>query len=115
MEGKKESEGKLFYELDWSFIEGMAERMQQNKGDKYPRWNWKKPIEVEGLKQAMFRHVMEVMKGVYEDDGRVVGHLESIALNAMMIAHQLEGADLYRSLLSENLINAKVRYDKVSK
>lgn len=86
-EGIKESNGKLHYELDWDFIELMALKMSKNK-TKYPPYNWKKPIDVEGLKQAMFRHVIEVMKGNYKDD--VGGHLESIALNAMMINYQIK-------------------------
>ena len=89
MEGIKESEGKLNYELDWGFIQQIAERMSQNKG-KYEPYNWTKPMDVEKLKQSLFRHVIEVMKGNYLDDGREFGHLESIALNAMMINYQLK-------------------------
>jgi hypothetical protein len=87
--GKKETEGKLNYELDWEFIEQMAERMSQNKG-KYKPFNWKEPIDVEKLKQSLFRHVIEVMQDNYADDGRSYGHWESIALNAMMINYQLK-------------------------
>ena len=90
MNGKKESEGKLSYELDWEFIELMAKKMATNKG-KYEPYNWMKPVEIDGLKQAMFRHVIEVMKGNYEDD--VMGHLESIALNAMFINYQIKHYD----------------------
>lgn len=86
--GIKESEGKLFYELDWNFITQMAERMSSS--DKYPVFNWKKPMDVEELKQALFRHVLEVMKGNYEDDGREMGHLEAIATNAQLINYQLK-------------------------
>ena len=89
MEGVKETEGKLNYELDWEFIQQLAERMNQNKG-KYEPYNWTKPMDVEKLKQSLFRHVIEVMKGNYLDDGREFGHLESIALNAMMINYQLK-------------------------
>lgn len=89
LQGVKESEGKLNYELDWSFIQQMAERMSQNKG-KYEPYNWKLHMEVEKLKQSLLRHVVEVMKGNYSDDGRDFGHFESIALNAMMINYQLK-------------------------
>jgi len=89
LQGVKESEGKLNYELDWDFIQQMAERMSQNKG-KYEPYNWTKPMSVEKLKQSLFRHVIEVMKGIYSDDGRDFGHFESIALNAMMINYQLK-------------------------
>lgn len=89
--GKKETEGKLNYELDWEFIQQLAERMSQNKG-KYKPYNWMQPIDVEKLKQSLFRHVVEVMKGNYEDDGRAFGHLESISANVMMINYQLKNS-----------------------
>lgn len=90
----KETEGKLFYELDWSFITQMAERMASNKKDsKYSLWNWKKPMsqkDIEDLKQATLRHLLEVLEGRYEDDGRKFGHLEAISANMMMINYQLK-------------------------
>lgn len=89
VEGIKETEGKLDYELDWEFIQQMAERMSQNKG-KYKPYNWKKSMDVEKLKQSLFRHTMEIMKGNDSDDGRTMGHYESLALNAMMICYQLK-------------------------
>lgn len=89
-EGKKETEGKLNYELDWDFIKAMAERMASNK-DKYEPYNWKKPIEIEEIKQALFRHTLDVMKGNYEDDGRKLGHLEAIAINCMILNFHLNG------------------------
>ena len=55
-EGIKETEGKLYYELSWEFIEEMAKRMANNKSNKYPLFNWKKNINVEDLKQAINRH-----------------------------------------------------------
>ena len=92
--GKKETKGKLFYELDFEFIKQMAERMQSNKDNsKYELWNWKKPLsekDVEELKQAMWRHIIAVMSGELEDDGRPFGHLEAISNNAMMINYQLK-------------------------
>lgn len=87
--GKKETEGKLDYELDWEFIQQMAERMSQNKG-KYKPYNWKRLMDVEKLKQSLFRHIIEIMKGNYSDDDREYGHLESLADNAMMINYQLK-------------------------
>jgi hypothetical protein len=91
---KKETEGKLFYELDFKFIKQMAERMQSNKDNsKYEMWNWQKPMTprgIEDLKQAMWRHVIAVMQGEFEDDGREFGHLEAISNNAMMINYQLK-------------------------
>lgn len=91
---KKETEGKLFYELDFNFIKQMAERMQSNKDNsKYDLWNWKKPMTPKGitdLKQATLRHLFEVLEGNYEDDGRTYGHLEAISNNVMMINYQLK-------------------------
>lgn len=90
----KESSGKLFYEIDWPFITQMAERMAANKKDgKYDLYNWKKPMDEKGLedlKQAMLRHLIEILNGVYEDDGREFGHLESLSCNAMMLNYQLK-------------------------
>lgn len=90
----KETNGKLFYELDFEFITQMAERMASNKG-KYEPYNWQKLDNVEELKQALFRHVLEVMKGNYEDDKRELGHLEAIALNCMFLNYQLKNKTSY--------------------
>lgn len=87
-QGFKDSKEKLNYELDWDFIEAMAKRMSSNKSI-YPPYNWKKPMDIENLKQALFRHVIEIMKGNYDDDGMERAHFMSVALNAMMIDYQL--------------------------
>lgn len=84
----KETSNKLNYELDFNFITQLAERMAQNK-HKYVPYNWQKLDNIAELKQALFRHVLEVMRGNYEDDNRLFGHLESIALNCMFINYQL--------------------------
>lgn len=90
----KESEGKLFFELDWGFIKQMAERMASNKKEgKYSLWNWKKPMTpkgIEDLKQASMRHLLEIMEGRYEDDGREFGHIEALSDNMMMLNYQLK-------------------------
>ncbi len=86
--GKKESDNKLSYELDWNFIEAMAKRMEQNK-DKYPPYNRKKPMDIESLKQALLRHTIEVMKGNYTDIEEL-DHISAIACNAMFIYYQLK-------------------------
>jgi hypothetical protein len=87
-EGIKESEGKLNVEYDWEFLKGQMNRMSKNK-DKYPKNNWKKPMDVEQLKEPLFRHTLEVMNNNFEDDGDAMGHLYAISLNAMMIFTQL--------------------------
>lgn len=90
-EGIKQSEGKLPLELDWSFIRQMAERMQSNKSNgKYPPYNWQKKMDVQQLKDACMRHMLSVMGGDYQDDGREFGHLEAVATNIMMINYQLK-------------------------
>ena len=86
--GVKESESKLIYDIDFDYIRGMAERMQLNR-DKYPVGNWKKPIDIESLKQALFRHTIEVMKNNYSDE-QEFGHLYAIGCNAFMIIEQLK-------------------------
>lgn len=87
-EGLKEECEKLPYELDWEFVQGMAERMNMNKG-KYPPYNWQKDIDIGKLKQAMARHFIEIQKGNYDDE-QILGHLYAISLNAMMITYQLK-------------------------
>lgn len=86
-EGKKESEGKLTYELDFEFITAMAKRMSHNKS-KYEPYNWMKPMDKEGLKQAIFRHTVELMKGNLSDECGEFGHIEALATNAMMLWRQ---------------------------
>ena len=88
-QGYKESIDKLEYELDWEFIKQVAERMSTNKG-KYPAYNWKKSMDIEKLKQSLFRHVIEVMNGNYKDEEREYGHLEALVCNAMFINYQLK-------------------------
>lgn len=80
--GIKDNKDKMRVELDWSFIEEMAQRMNANK-DKYPRDNWKQSIDVVELEDAMMRHWFDYKRG---DDKE--NHLAAIALNAMMIAYQ---------------------------
>ena len=100
IEGTKESDGKLNYELDFEFIAQMAEKMSLNK-TKYEPYNWKKPIDVELLKQSLFRHVIEIMKDNYEDDNRPFGHLESASLNCMMINYQLKNENTSNAISFE--------------
>jgi hypothetical protein len=86
--GLKETESKLIYDIDFDYIKGMAERMQLNR-DKYPVGNWQKQIDIESLKQALFRHIIEIMKGNYSDE-QINGHLYAIGCNAFMIIQQLK-------------------------
>ena len=90
----KETEGKLFYELDFEFITQMAERMASNKKEgKYGLFNWMKPMsktDLINLIQAQYRHAMDLMNFKFEDDGRPYGTLEAFSNNAMMINYQLK-------------------------
>lgn len=78
--------GKLYYELDWKFIELMAQRMALNK-DKYAPWSWKN-ISLEDTKQAITRHFIEIQKGNYSDE-QILGHFIALALNSMFAVHTL--------------------------
>ena len=88
MSGYKESANKLIYDIDFDYITGMAERMQLNR-DKYQVGNWKQKLDIEGLKQALFRHVIEIMKDNYSDEQKF-GHLFAVGCNAFMIIEQLK-------------------------
>jgi len=90
--GIKETDSKLVYDIDFEYIKGMAERMQLNRG-KYPVGNWTKPIDIESLKQALFRHTIEIMQGNYSDEQKY-GHLYAIGCNAFMIINQLKNENL---------------------
>lgn len=103
-EGKKEKEGKLFYEIDFRFIEAMAKRMAENKGGKYPPFNWKKKIDIEELKQGINRHHVEVMDGIYKDGDDDLGHVVAYACNAMMLWYQLKH--------HQNTVNVNYEYGK---
>jgi hypothetical protein len=100
MNGYKETKDKLIYDIDFDYISGMAERMQLNR-DKYPVGNWKKPLDVEGLKQALFRHVIAIMQDEYSDEQRY-GHLYAVGCNSFMIIQQLKN-ERSKSLLNKEL------------
>ncbi len=87
LKGEKESTWKLSYELHRPFITAMAKSMSQNKW-KYPPSNRQKPMHVEELKQALFRHTIEVMNWNYTDNDEL-DHLSAIACNAQFIYYQL--------------------------
>lgn len=89
-EGIKENEGKLFYEIDFRFIEAMALRMANNKNNKYPPFNWKNRIDKQELIQAINRHHVEVMDGIFRDGEEEFGHVVAYACNAMMLWYQLK-------------------------
>lgn len=93
-QGTKHTSDKLFYELDFDFITQMAERMDSNKSNgKYEKWNWKKPIDVQDIAMAIFRHTLSIMEENYEDDGREMGHIEALATNAMILNYQLKNKE----------------------
>lgn len=94
----KDDKGKLFYELDWSFVEKMAERMSMNK-NKYEPFNWQKGENISGINQAIARHFIEIQKGNYSDDQKF-GHYIALAVNAMIAVYQLEQIEI-RELLQQ--------------
>ncbi len=87
MTGHKETNGKLSYELSWDFITKMAERMSLNK-DKYEPYNWQKPININSIKDAITRHLIEVHIDNYDDEQQL-GHVIALGCNAMILYHQL--------------------------
>lgn len=88
VQGTKEEDGKLNYELDWEFVKNMAERMAMNKG-KYEPYNWQKPLNIKKLINANTRHFMEIQLGQYSDE-QLYGHFIALACNSMMIVYQLK-------------------------
>ena len=78
LNGYKESEGKLIYDVDWEFMKDIAIRMAQNKG-KYEKYNWKKPIDLNQLDEAIERHWVSYKSGDLSED-----HEIAIVCNIMM-------------------------------
>lgn len=85
--GYKESDGKLIYDIDWNFIKDIAIRMSENKS-KYPKGNWKKPMELESIEEAMERHFIEYKRGNTDEN-----HLIAIVCNAMIINYHKNGCN----------------------
>lgn len=88
----KDSNGKLFYEIDWEFIEGMAERMALNKQNgKYDVFGWRdEGVDVKEMNQALIRHLIAIMKGELQDDEQEYSHYYALACNSMLIISQLK-------------------------
>lgn len=99
--GFKENKDKLIYDIDFEYVTLMAERMQLNR-HKYPVGNWKKSLNVYELKQALFRHTIEIMKDNYNDEQKF-GHLVAIGCNAFMIIEQLKQNDKNWQEFFENI------------
>lgn len=93
-EGKptKISEGKLFYEIDWEFIEGMAIRMSLNKQNgKYTKFGWRdNGVDINEMNQALIRHLIAILKGELQDDSQLYSHYYALACNSMLIVNQLK-------------------------
>jgi len=88
----KISEGKLFYEIDWEFVEGMAIRMAKNKQNgKYERFGWNRDgVDIPEMNQAITRHLIEIHKGNPHDDDQLYSHYYAIACNCMLIINSLK-------------------------
>jgi len=87
----KQTDGKLFYEIDWTFIEGMAKRMELNKQNgKYSRFGWQtEGVDVSEMNQALIRHLIAILKGEISDE-QEYGHYYALACNSMLILNQLQ-------------------------
>ncbi len=87
----KDNNNKLFYEIDWEFIEGMAKRMALNKQNgKYVRFSWKdQDLNMADFNQALVRHLIEILKGNLNDE-QEFGHYYALACNSMMIINSLK-------------------------
>jgi hypothetical protein len=99
---KKETEGKLFYELegikesigktDYSeinleILDLMAERFTANK-HKYPKGNMKKPLNKISLVWAAFRHIRKMLQPIKNDPETFKEHLVAVLCNMSMILDQ---------------------------
>lgn len=88
--GIKETEGKLDHsEINLNILDLMAERFMANK-HKYPKGNSKKEIAVEGLVQAMFRHIKKMIKPPLDDEETFEDHLAAVLCGGSMVLDQLE-------------------------
>jgi len=85
----KDKDGKIVYELDFTFIKEMAKRMNKNKF-KYEPYNWKKEMDINDIKNSLFRHCLEIMNDEYSDDGEEYGHIVALAINSMILLYQLK-------------------------
>lgn len=105
----KDSKGKLFYEIDWEFIEGMAKRMELNKQNgKYDRFGWRdKGVDVTEMNQALIRHLIAILKGELQDDEQAYSHYYALACNSMLIINTLKKQNNNNQLSME--------FDKIDK
>jgi hypothetical protein len=88
--GIKESDGKIDYsEIDWEFITRMAIRMNKNKA-KYGKHNWKLPINLEEIEQALLRHVIAILNPIPNDPETRQEHLAAIGCNAQILNFHLD-------------------------
>ena len=89
-EGIKETENKVNYEeLDWDYIDNMAERMSKNLA-KYPPNNWKKKMEIKELAKSAIRHARKILQEIDGDEETLQEHSTALGCNGMMINYQLK-------------------------
>lgn len=87
-EGIKDKNSKVSYkEIDFDFLDLMAGSMAKNK-DKYPPFNWHKPIDKMDLVDAILRHTRKVKQPIEGDVESAEEHLVNIACNAQMLWYQ---------------------------
>ena len=91
-QGKKETEGKTNYEeLDWDYIDAVADRMSSNK--KYPPKNWQKPMDVKKLAESAMRHARKILQEIDGDEESLQDHAVALACNGQMVNFQLKNKD----------------------
>jgi len=93
--GEKETEGKVsFTEIDPEFIALIAQRLSANK-DKYPVGNWKEPMNLDYLLDALQRHTIDLRmlldgrRPVFNKEETIKDHLAAIAANCQFINWQI--------------------------
>ncbi len=93
--GEKQFEGKISYqEIDPIFIAQLAMRLSANK-DKYPVGNWKKPMNIYHLMDALQRHLVDLRmlldgrEPIYNKEETAQDHCTAIAANCQFINWQL--------------------------
>ena len=90
VKGIKENNGKLDYsEVNFELLDLMAKRFMDNK-HKYPKGNMLKPIDINELEWAAFRHLRKMIQPIKGDIESYEDHLSAVACNLSMILNQLK-------------------------
>lgn len=86
----KETEGKIDYiNIDWDYLEGICKRISSNSS-KYPKDNWKKPLDIKELAAATIRHARKILQPIEGDPESLEDHAIALGCNGMFINYQLK-------------------------